>query len=121
MARARGIGCAHPRRLHDLFALLCTSRQKSGTAGARLHRDGPAACGRAARSTGFPVGTGEGTAHPTERQTATLFQAGVCDTTLANTGSRANLRRAADAGPLRAVPGHHDTRGALNWYEEALW
>ena len=60
------------------------------------------------------MGIGEGTAHPTERQTATLFQTGVCNTPVANTGSRANLRRAVGASPPRAVPGHHARRDALN-------
>ena len=50
---------------------------------------------------------GDWAAHPTERQTATLFQMGVCDTTIANTGTLADLHRAVDAAitaPSRTLP-----------------
>ena len=49
---------------------------------------------------------GDWSAHPTERQVATLFRLGVCDTTIANTGSLADLRHAVDgaiAAPSRTL------------------
>ena len=50
--------------------------------------------------------SGNWLAHPTEQQTTLLLERGVCDTVIANIGSRADLRRAVDAvltGPSRAL------------------